>query len=488
MGRSPSGRECAGFSSPGLVPRATIPHMEPTTKTAIYLRISKDREGRALGVARQEELCRKEAARLGLSIVRVYSDNDISASRRSKKVRPEYRKMVAAVESGEIQAVLSYSLSRLTRNTRLIEDWIDLAEKLGVLVKTLKSGDYDLTTADGQMNARNKAAADSNYADRISEDVRAQKAEAREKGLYMGQPRAFGWNRRYEGTHPVEGPLVTAAARAVLGGASLASVVREWASVCSATPQGSAFTGTFARKVLLNPRHVPDLIPSDVAPGLYAILRDPSRRMAAKAAPHHLLSGLAVCGRCDGGRIVADGDTRRGPVYRCEHKHLYRQRPALDTYVSEQVLGYLRTVGARPGGGDRIGHREALVQRASALRAELDGLASLLVEKVLTVEGVRAASVRLRSELAQVEAQLADAASTALEGIPAGDDALVAWWRDLGTEGRREVIRALGVHIIVWPPRRGPAQPINEGYRDVSLFWSARERDEQMSRIRSVLG
>ena len=44
----------------------------PMTKTAIYTRISNDREGGGLGVARQEVDCRALAERLGWDVVDVY--------------------------------------------------------------------------------------------------------------------------------------------------------------------------------------------------------------------------------------------------------------------------------------------------------------------------------------------------------------------------------------------------------------------------------
>jgi len=46
---------------------------------AIYVRISSDRTGAGLGVARQEEDCLALCTRLGWIVYRVYIDNDVSA-------------------------------------------------------------------------------------------------------------------------------------------------------------------------------------------------------------------------------------------------------------------------------------------------------------------------------------------------------------------------------------------------------------------------
>ncbi|MBC7462720.1 MAG: recombinase family protein, partial [Actinobacteria bacterium] len=48
-------------------------------RVAIYCRISDDREGSGLGVARQEEDCRALANKRDWSVEQVFVDNDISA-------------------------------------------------------------------------------------------------------------------------------------------------------------------------------------------------------------------------------------------------------------------------------------------------------------------------------------------------------------------------------------------------------------------------
>lgn len=58
-----------------------------------YLRISDDREGKELGVQRQEEDIRTLAAQLGVTLVRIYCDNDISASTNTDEYCPDYEHM-----------------------------------------------------------------------------------------------------------------------------------------------------------------------------------------------------------------------------------------------------------------------------------------------------------------------------------------------------------------------------------------------------------
>jgi DNA invertase Pin-like site-specific DNA recombinase len=80
------------------------------------------------------------AAAYGWEAVWVYIENHISASTRPKKKRPEYAAMVAAVESGTVDVIVSYSNGRLARRPLELEDLIKLHEKTGVQIHTVKSG------------------------------------------------------------------------------------------------------------------------------------------------------------------------------------------------------------------------------------------------------------------------------------------------------------------------------------------------------------
>src|SRR6266852_3246624 len=130
--------------------------------TALYERISDDREGKRLGVKRQDKDGRRLIDRLGLHLSEehVYTDNDISAGPTSKKHRERYAHMLQAVRDGKIKVIIAYSTSRLTRRTREAEDLIDLALAYGVKFIFVASPYYDLTTADGRESFRRDAVRD----------------------------------------------------------------------------------------------------------------------------------------------------------------------------------------------------------------------------------------------------------------------------------------------------------------------------------------
>jgi DNA invertase Pin-like site-specific DNA recombinase len=160
-------------------------------RVVIYCRISDDREGRRYGVRRQERDCRKLAEELGIDVVGVLVENDISAY--SGKPRPKYDRMLTMLRNGEADGVLALTSRRLQRRYREAFDFLDLVEEKDLLVATVKGGTYDLTTADGRREARRKAVDDQHEAEEIAERVRDAKKDNLREGTYRGGPRPFGY-------------------------------------------------------------------------------------------------------------------------------------------------------------------------------------------------------------------------------------------------------------------------------------------------------
>ena len=133
---------------------AVVP--KPEARAAVYVRISQDRGGASLGVARQEKDCRALCKKLGWQVTQVYTDNDVSAY--SGKPRPAYEQMIADIEAGVVDAVVVWHVDRLTRFPRQLEDVIDLADVRRLALATV-TGEVDLATPTGRMVARIMGAA-----------------------------------------------------------------------------------------------------------------------------------------------------------------------------------------------------------------------------------------------------------------------------------------------------------------------------------------
>ncbi|MET4781849.1 recombinase family protein [Glaciihabitans sp. UYNi722] len=290
-------------------------------RAAIYTRISKDTEGEKVGVARQLADCIALAESSNLDVVATFSDNDIGASTRSTKARPQFEDMLDRAQRGEFTHLLAYSNSRLTRRPREVEDLIHLSERYGVRIRTVVSGDDDLSTADGRMVARIKGNVDAAEAERTGERVSAAARHRLANGGWIGGVPPFGYKREDKGLipNPDEVALVEEATRRLLDlDESLYSIVKSWVQrgtvtrVSKTKPNGTTWRHSALRAALtnqaligLNSAGVPawdPIIDVDTFERLKDKLIDP-RRVAMnpdgrKSAKYALGGGLVVCGWC----------------------------------------------------------------------------------------------------------------------------------------------------------------------------------------------
>ena len=136
---------------------------------------------------------RKDTAALcaqrGYEILARYTDNDISAStKKRRKPRPDYDAMLAAARAGELDVIVAYKSSRLTRRPREHEDLIELAVDYGIQFAYVASPEFDLNTADGPKIARMLAVSDAGDAEVTRELVQRKMRELAEVGRPSGPP------------------------------------------------------------------------------------------------------------------------------------------------------------------------------------------------------------------------------------------------------------------------------------------------------------
>ncbi|MHB8682363.1 MAG: recombinase family protein, partial [Acidimicrobiales bacterium] len=186
----------------------------------IYIRISSDRGGQRAGVRRQLEDCQAWAKRNGVSVAEIYEDNDVSAYR--GKTRPSYRRLCDDLKAGTRDGVIVWHNDRLHRNTRELEDFIDLVEATGAQVATVTSGDYDLTTTTGRAMARIACALARLESEDKSRRLKRQAQQAAEEGRRSGGgTRAYGYRPGHAEIVPEEAAIISEAARRILAGEAL---------------------------------------------------------------------------------------------------------------------------------------------------------------------------------------------------------------------------------------------------------------------------
>ncbi|MGY1672178.1 recombinase family protein [Geodermatophilus sp. SYSU D00710] len=410
-------------------------------RASIYVRMSLDKTGEALGVDRQEKACRAKCAELGMDVREVYVDNDVSATTGRK--RPAFEALLASSP----EAIVVWHTDRLVRLSRELQRVIDL----DVNVYTVEAGDLNLSTPAGRAVARTITA----WAEYEGEQkgLRQQLASRQraEHGRAWWSSRPFGFEM--DGTHRAE--EATALARVygdLLTGASLPSLARQLNDAGHTTCRGGAWTATTLRPVLLNARNAGirvydgeevgaaawnGIVSEDTYRAAVRHLTNPERRTGGGgAAPRNLLTGVATCGKCGGPVKVGRRGGRAGQegayaVYVCRTSScvstpVVEADAAVTTFLARELDNprsreEWQTLRRQ---GDEAS-RELRVEE-STLQSRLDGIAEDYADGAMDRAQFRAATDRLRARLTKVEEELARVnAASDLAGTVTPDSAVV---------------------------------------------------------------
>lgn len=487
--------------------------MTAKVQAAIYVRISRDSELDGLGVKRQERDCRQLAEQLGWDVVTVYTDNDVSAS--STKPRPEYERMMRAIEARQIHAVVVWDVDRLTRKPRELEDWVDHASALGLQLASV-GGMVDLSTVQGRAMARMKGTFARMEAETTARRQRAKHKEMAEAGRYVGR-RPYGYRFATDehgtvlaGTHKRlvvdqnEAAVIRECARRVLDGEGLWSIMLDLNRRGIATSTGNEWRSQPLRRMLLRwvhagyrsyterrngkpagPEHLFEagweaIIDRDTHERVLAKLTDPTRvTNRGDTELKYLLTWLATCGAC-GGRLVGSKgytytvagyrrvDGTRSPSkertypakYICPHPECHgivRRMDVVDEFVEAVIIRLLERNGVRAFGGDLEAVRDAQ-ERIASIKAKRATLSDLLItppeEGGLDDEQFRRQNATLKSQLDREEARLSAAQPAHDMDAYTGLGAAAAWAKAT-TVQKRNVLKALvemvGLRVIIDP-------------------------------------
>lgn len=363
--------------------------MDAPKRSGIYCRLSYAPDGSVEKVERQEGDCREMAARMRwpISEAHVFRDNSRSAWQRNRR-RPAWDAMLAAIEAGEIDAVVIYHGDRLIRQPYDLEKLIGIADSKAIRIAS-PSGTRNLDNPDDRFILRIEAAQACKESDNTSRRVLRGIAADVTKGVGRnGGKRPFGYGVPTGQTRtrvdaqtgetrevpildttqqvPEEAAILAQAAEQLLAGQTQGGVVR-WMNdeAKSRTTEGNRWTSRSLQHLLLSPR-VAGLI--EYQGTLYPAAWKPivSRETWEDLAAHygrssqihpyqgrrrrHLLTGIAECESCDttvrnkpsGGR-----NRKTSRLYHCWNpecpRKLARSQEHLDAYVKGRVLRLLNT-------------------------------------------------------------------------------------------------------------------------------------------------
>lgn len=464
--------------------------LKPTggqVRAVIYRRISRDLTGEEAGVTRQNKDCLAFCAQRGWAVVANLEDNDLSASRYSRKKRPAYAEALRLIEHDEANAVVAYHLDRLWRQPKELEHLIDLVERKRVIVATL-TGDISLETGEGRFSARTLVSVAAMEADNISRRTKRGKDENAVNGGPTGGPRPFGYNGS-DPEHGVKGgkTLIPDEAEAVkdavgrfLAGETLTAICQRWNDAgFRTTVHGRPFTLTIVRQILENPRiaglraHNGDIIGPASWPAIIsesdhrqvvAMLADPSRKQAPRK--RGLLTGFLRCGRCGLTltRISAQSskDRKRKPTYSCHHGSggagcfgVSVSADPVDALVVEAALLVFDDVDLSapqsatvPSAGD---------DGAAALEGRMRELSGLWADGAISRTEWLTARKRIDGRLAAIKRQQTTPRSLVAMRYHGRPGMLRQKWPDLTLDEQRAVIGSVIDRVTVNPvAARGP--------------------------------
>jgi DNA invertase Pin-like site-specific DNA recombinase len=361
--------------------------MTTQTGAVAYVRLSLDKDGSQLGVARQEEEIRALAKSEGIPVGRVFADNSVSAF--SGASRPAYEAMRAAAKRQEFSILYVYATDRLYRRLSDLEELVNEFETAGVTVRSVKSGRINLATADGRLHARLLAAVAQHESEKKSERIvsrnrqrttveRKSSASQRPFGLeFTSEPSVFA-------VHPTEGAAVQEVFRRFNNGESMRQIAI-WLNESGFTgTSGSPFAANRVSDILTNCRYaglvkwrgqIVGESKGDPALVTRADYESAQTRLATnvkRGRPQSsLFGGLSKlkCGLCQGNLTHSSNKRKDGKelTYACQNaREVARKRESIDNTVLLTIDTWLTARRERL--------LEAFEQSLSGSNAEVEAL------------------------------------------------------------------------------------------------------------------
>lgn len=466
----------------------------------IYTRVSRDAKREARSVTEQETECRVWADREGWDVERgpkgiAWSDNDRSASRYARQEREQWQSLMERLELGGIDILLVWEPSRATRDRRV---WAALAatcEQHGIRIGC-NGHVYDLEDPEEAFQLDlffALAARESGVTrKRVNRSVAALAVAGRPHGRVL-----YGYRREYDPrtgalvaqiVDEITGPVVLEAGLRVKGGDTPNAIARDFNSRGIEPPSGAknGWDLSQIRRMVLNPGYIaqrvyqgkvignatwPAILDETTHRACVARLTDPRRRTQRDSSVSHLLSGIAVCGKCGGG--VRSQKNRGYRSYLCITKFCVSRREEwADAVVVAAVVARL----ADPQLADLLASKDheasSAIRNAHStvqeLRDRLDGFYADAATGRLSREGLTRIEGTILAEIAAAERTARRSTLSPIVADVAGPGAGDRWATRTITQ-QREIIRALATVRLLPADKKGQRfkpESVEVAYRD----------------------
>lgn len=338
--------------------------MDTERRAVAYLRKSRVQPGHNdVSWETQESEVRSLAKRHGHGELQIMADWNRSGAGHKTAARAEYLKLRAMIEANEVEALYSYSLSRLGRSVGELSSLAELCASQNVVVRLAKEGELSFSNPYGKFQLHLLGALAQMEAELAQERARDTTETRRERGDHIG-PAPYGYhlvNGRLHEDPGADRTIVLVAYQETGAFQAAARLLTEH-GVPTKTGKGG-WSASAVRSVVR--REAPGLVTSGV-----------SRGRSARGA--FRLSGLLRCGGC--GQVLT-GRTFRGRYvsYSCRRAPTLPGHSRPWTVSEDKVMPAIRRAISRvkpsSDGLARVAQRLGRLRRRRAriLEAFYDG-------------------------------------------------------------------------------------------------------------------
>lgn len=455
-------------------------------RAGVYGRQSK---GNAKSIDEQITEGHQVVADQGWQLAGTYSDA-VSASRYGTAVRGGWAEVRAAITAGQVDVLVLWEASRGDRKPAEWLKFLDECRGAGVRVYVISEERLFDLSKPGQYKELASAGVQSGYeSDMLSVRIRRGVAGAAKAGRPPAGPPPYGYRRVYDPAtgalvgqepDPEQAAVVVWIYAQVAHHVPFAELLRQLAARGIAPPRGAVWYRMRLRDICTNrtylglrkhrdawhPAPWPALVDEATWYAVQRVLTQPAR--LAKARPGrqvHLLTYLATCARC-GSELHARAQNGRGQ-YVCKQGCLMVQREPTDRLITDLVLARLADpavyLALKQAGADRDAVVAAAHAQVAVLTGRLEEWRASAARGVTTPESLAAIEAGITAELTAAQAVVDAGVPAALEGWLGGASAdVAARWAAAPVQGRRAVLRALGLRVAVRPVGQRSGVPVHE--------------------------
>jgi DNA invertase Pin-like site-specific DNA recombinase len=410
-------------------------------RIAIYTRLSRDPGRLSTNTSIQVVECLEEVTHyarerdLQVEVAVIFEENDISASKYSKKLRPDFRSLIERIKENKIDVIFATEVERLVRQPAEAEQLIDFADTTDLREVHLTSEEgYNLSTPNGIYRLRQDVNLAERESRKTSERLRRKLADGARNGRTHGSRRCFGYKARNMEIDEAEASILREMGSKLLAGCSFKEIAY-WANEQGyKTAEGKMWYPVTIRNSLRRVRYAgirqhhgewytatwPAIFDAVAWEQIQLKIKLNADRFAdRRKARKYLLTGLVYCGKCG---FSLNGETKRDkperplrPVYHCRVQgDTQRERgcggvtinaDALNWYVRESVFDRLhpeKVVELLRDNEPRADTLKQLLRQRAAQQFRLDGFVDDYACGLLDRAELARAKTKAQAELSRI--------------------------------------------------------------------------------------